>query len=70
MKYIDMDTIATTPLLKEQDLAKLINMTLHTIRKWRCYGGGPRFIKIGSAVRYRAQDVELWLQELESNGDL
>jgi predicted DNA-binding transcriptional regulator AlpA len=32
-----------------------------TRANWRHQGGGPRFVKVGSRVRYRACDVEEWL---------
>ena len=33
-------------------------MSVRTIRKWRLTGGGPRFRKFGSAVRYSLVDLE------------
>ncbi len=32
-----------------------------TLRKLRLTGGGPRFMKLGRAVRYREEDLEAWL---------
>lgn len=32
-----------------------------TLRKLRLTGKGPRYIKLGRAVRYRVSDLEAWL---------
>ncbi len=32
-----------------------------TLNKWRCHGGGPVFIKMGRAVRYRQEDLETFM---------
>lgn len=32
-----------------------------TLRKMRLNGTGPRFLKLGRAVRYRETDIEAWL---------
>ena len=32
-----------------------------TVRKWRIRGNGPRFIRCGGNVRYRAADIEAWV---------
>lgn len=32
-----------------------------TLRKLRLTGDGPRFLKLGRAVRYRAADLDEWL---------
>jgi len=29
---------------------------------------GPRFIKVGALVRYRAEDLEQWLETLPAGG--
>jgi excisionase family DNA binding protein len=33
-----------------------------TLRKLRLSGGGPRFMKLGRAVRYREDDLDGWLK--------
>jgi excisionase family DNA binding protein len=49
-------------LLTEADLAKLLKVTVRTVRRWRAEGSGPRALKIGRGVRYRRADVDAWLQ--------
>jgi excisionase family DNA binding protein len=55
-------------LLTEQELAKRLNVSLASIRRWRINGRGPLFLKVGALVRYRPEDVEAWLGELATGG--
>jgi hypothetical protein len=49
-------------LLGEVDAAEYIGGIPHrTLRQWRYYGKGPRFVKIGKHVRYRVSDLNAWL---------
>jgi len=48
-------------LLTEQDVAKLLHVSLASLRRWRLLDRGPRFIKVGALVRYRPEDLEAWL---------
>jgi len=34
-----------------------------TLRKLRLTGQGPRFLKLGRAVRYRECDLDAWLEQ-------
>lgn len=47
--------------LDVNDLERLTKISKSTWDKKRLTGDGPRFIKIGRAVRYRLSDVEAWL---------
>jgi predicted DNA-binding transcriptional regulator AlpA len=47
--------------MNDQQVAEYLNMSAASLRKWRRLGGGPKFLKIGSSVRYRREDVETWL---------
>ena len=52
-----------TPVtMNDQQVAEYLNMSAASLRKWRRLGGGPKFLKIGRAVRYRREDVETWLR--------
>ncbi len=52
-------------LLKEMEVAKLIGLSVHWLRRKRWGGGGIPYIKIseglGGAVRYRREDVEAFI---------
>lgn len=49
-------------LLSPEELAASIKMSKKTLAKWRCNGRGPRYVRLGHAVRYRPQDVTEWLE--------
>ena len=48
-------------LLNERELATTCGISVLTLRKWRSLRRGPRFLKIGSLVRYRPEDVSAWI---------
>jgi hypothetical protein len=33
-----------------------------TLERWRQTGDGPRFVRVGRAVRYRRSDLDAWLE--------
>ncbi len=54
--------------LTEKDVAKQINVSLATLRRWRLEKRGPRFVKVGALVRYRPEDLEQWMAALPTGG--
>ncbi len=54
--------VASTPLWTRRQTAQFLNLKEQTLAMWAMVGRGPRFIKVGRAVRYRPQDVERYLQ--------
>jgi len=54
--------------LTEKDVAEQIKVSLASLRRWRLLQRGPRFIKVGALVRYRAEDLEQWLETLPASG--
>jgi excisionase family DNA binding protein len=60
---------AALVLLTESEVAQLMQVSLARLRKWRVEKRGPRFIKIGSLVRYRSADLQQWLSSLPTGGD-
>ena len=49
------------PLLDTEEVAAILRVQTNTLAQWRVKGGGPSFLKIGRCVRYRASDVEAWI---------
>jgi predicted DNA-binding transcriptional regulator AlpA len=43
--------------------APLIGTTPATLRRWRHEERGPRYVKIGSNVRYKITDLEQWVAQ-------
>ena len=54
--------------LTEKEVAEQIKVSLASLRRWRLLQRGPRFIKVGALVRYRAEDLEQWLETLPAGG--
>jgi predicted DNA-binding transcriptional regulator AlpA len=44
--------------LTDVEVAARLGVSRFTVRSWRLKGMGPRFLKMGRAVRYRPQDVD------------
>ena len=64
-----MKSNAIEKLLTEHDVANITGLSLSSIRHWRLLGRGPKYIKIGAAVRYKPADVELWLSTRPAGGE-
>ena len=49
-----------------RELAELLSVTESFLNKLRIKGGGPQYIKLGYRVlRYRAEDVEQYIENLK-----
>jgi excisionase family DNA binding protein len=48
-------------LMPTAEAADYLKMARSTLAKARLHGTGPRFIKIGRAVRYRRADLDAWI---------
>jgi excisionase family DNA binding protein len=48
--------------LTEHAVAKLLGLSVATLRAWRLKSKGPRFVRFGRAVRYLADDVERFVK--------
>ena len=55
-------------LLTEGDVAERLRVSLASVRRWRLEQRGPQFIKVGSLVCYRPEDLEVWLAALPTGG--
>jgi excisionase family DNA binding protein len=53
---------AIEPLMTPGEVARFLGLPLRTIYRWRSRGDGPRGYRVGRHVRYRARDVEHWLE--------
>lgn len=51
-------------LLTEKELAAMAKLSPAMLQKLRREGGGPAFVRIGSAVRYPVAAVRSWLDAL------
>jgi excisionase family DNA binding protein len=44
--------------LTDVEVAMRLGVSRFTLRAWRLKGRGPKFLKMGRAVRYRLEDVD------------
>jgi prophage regulatory protein len=49
-------------LIDATGLARLLGLSLRTVRRLDCSGKLPRPVRIGGAVRWRVEEVTAWLE--------
>lgn len=54
-------------LLTPEQAAERLAMPVLTLQTWRKNGTGPRFYKLGRRIRYRAEDLEQWIEKQATN---
>lgn len=52
------DRMALTP----EDASVFMGIACATLKKWRCAGDGPAYVKVGSKVVYLVEDLESFLR--------
>ena len=55
-------------LLNEHDVARITGLSVASVRRWRLLRQGPKYLKIGAAVRYKPEDISAWLESRPSGG--
>ena len=55
-------TPSTAPTIPEPDAARYIGLSRAYLRQARQRGGGPAYVRIGRAVRYRVNDLDAFLE--------
>jgi excisionase family DNA binding protein len=48
-------------LLWAQEVAAILGVPVKTLYQWRYKGVGPAGVRVGRHLRYRAADVEAWI---------
>lgn len=51
-----------SPFLNTEEAACYLNLKKSTLEAWRCRGGGPSFVRLGRAIRYRKSDLDWWVE--------
>ena len=57
-------------LLTENDVARIIGLSVASVRRWRLLHQGPRYLKLGAAVRYKPEDISAWLESRPTGGEI
>ena len=56
-------------LVSENTLAKLIDISVFTLRYWRQNNKGPKFVKLkNNRIRYPKQEIQNWYEDQVSKG--
>ena len=55
-------------LLNERDVARITGLFVASVRRWRLLRQGPKYLKIGAAVRYKPEDISAWLESRPFGG--
>jgi hypothetical protein len=50
-------------VLNEREAAALVGCSVALMRKWRLFDEGPAYCKIGRLVRYRLEDLTVFLDQ-------
>ncbi|HTI41198.1 MAG TPA: helix-turn-helix domain-containing protein [Vicinamibacterales bacterium] len=50
------------PAMNEVAAARLLDLSVATLRAWRHRKQGPRFVKFGRSVRYLAADLKTFIE--------
>lgn len=53
----------TEKLMTTAEVAEYLQVSVTTLEHWRSRGTGPRYQKLGRAVRYRRAEVDKWIDE-------
>jgi excisionase family DNA binding protein len=60
----------TGTLLTESEVAARLRVSLACLRRWRLERRGPRFLKVGSRVRYPVEELDRWIEALPAGGSV
>jgi predicted DNA-binding transcriptional regulator AlpA len=52
-------------LINEHEAAQLLGLSVATLRNWRFLGAGPKYYKLGRAVRYDRDDLRAFAKPVE-----
>ena len=51
------------PAMNEVAAARLLDLSVATLRAWRHHKQGPRVVKFGRSVRYLTADLQAFIEE-------
>jgi helix-turn-helix protein len=60
-RQYDSEVIAMPDLINTEQAAVRCCLSKRTLEKYRGTGGGPLYIQLGKAVRYRLEDLDAWI---------
>ena len=60
---------AIEALLTEQEVAKLLKVSVATIRRRRLFRQPPEYLKLGASVRYRREAIQRLIEAAEQRAE-
>ena len=57
----DASDISSKERLNNREAAEYLGLKAATLNKWRVYGDGPPFLKVGRLIQYRRSDLDAYL---------
>ncbi|WP_163340219.1 AlpA family transcriptional regulator [Desulfopila sp. IMCC35008] len=63
-----MEASSNDRLLQQDEVKEMLGLADSTLEQWRLKGKGPKFVKLGRAVRYRLSDVQHYISSLPCFG--
>lgn len=48
--------------INETEAAQVLGLSVRTLQAWRYFGKGPRFVRLGGAIRYLASDLDAFIR--------
>jgi len=72
MRVVELETQNRRPPEKPADKPVpytwgCAQISVASVRRWRLFRKEPKYMKIGAAVRYRRDDVAVWLSSCNSD---
>jgi excisionase family DNA binding protein len=49
-------------LMRTKEASEYVGLGQSTLERFRIKGNGPKYCKLGGAVRYRRADLDTWLE--------
>jgi len=50
-------------LLTTAQTSEYLNIPKGTLEQWRYLGRGPKYLKLGNAIRYQIETLEAWIAD-------
>jgi predicted DNA-binding transcriptional regulator AlpA len=50
-------------MLDTKEAAGYLGLAAITLQIWRSQGRGPRYVRMGRAIRYRMADLDTWVDQ-------
>ena len=57
-----LSPLPLVPLVDDIETARILDVSPLTLRRWRWAGKGPRFVKIGAAVKYEVPTLAAMIE--------